>query len=306
MESLAEDEELTSPTAADGEGGGKKGLPKGEGTDEAGNETYSSSEEEEETLVSQNASSPNRPKQRNSLVDMANLLKGLAESSTLSDATTPSPQRRRPSVQGGFGPGGRQSRRRTLGILPSLAGGRGGAGGALASMRRASKERPGPRPYRAEMGLTPSMKRVRERLAARYATLGFPVDGCMQVLKESSGKLDQTSKLLLFYYPKGEGVRNMVNSLTRLIKSTEEKLHTALATIQATMSEGTPAERMVLVRVHFDKCDVGDKEYLTPAEFHQLSHTLGVEMSAAELEEAILEIDDDGNGQIEVEEYLMW
>jgi hypothetical protein len=297
MESLAEDEELTSPAAADGEGGGKKGLPKGEGT--ADNETYSSSEEEEETLVSQNASSPNpnRPKQRNSLVDMANLLKGLAESPL---STTPSPQRRRPSVQGGFGPGGRQARRRTLGILPSLAGGRGGAGGALASMRA------GPKPYRAEMGLTPSMKRVRERLAARYATLGFPVDGCMQVLKEASGKLDQTAKLLLFYYPKGEGVRNMVNSLTRLIKSTEEKLHTALATIQATMSEGTPAERMILVRVHFDKCDVGNKEYLTPAEFHQLSHTLGVEMSPAELEEAILEIDDDGNGQIEVEEYLMW
>jgi hypothetical protein len=43
-----------------------------------------------------------------------------------------------------------------------------------------------------------------------------------------------------------------------------------------------------------------------PDEFAKLTSALGVEMSEGELREAIIKIDDDGNGQIEVDEYLEW
>ena len=40
--------------------------------------------------------------------------------------------------------------------------------------------------------------------------------------------------------------------------------------------------------------------------FGNLTFTLGVTLSDAELHEAILKIDEDGNGKIEIEEYLLW
>ena len=46
--------------------------------------------------------------------------------------------------------------------------------------------------------------------------------------------------------------------------------------------------------------------FLTPDEFSSLTSALGVEMSESELSEAMMKIDDDGNGQIEVGEYLEW
>ena len=164
----------------------------------------------------------------------------------------------------------------------------------------------GPKEYAEEKYLKPEVKRARERLAGRFETLGFPRDGCLQSIKEAGGNLDQSVKLLLFYYPKGEGTRKMVRGLLKLIKEVEKKLEMALDSIRKTMSGGTPEERLKAVRVHFDNCDEGNKEYLTPNEFRRLSSTLGVEMSDQELAEAILEIDEDGNGQIEVDEYLMW
>ena len=48
------------------------------------------------------------------------------------------------------------------------------------------------------------------------------------------------------------------------------------------------------------------KVICTPKEFGNLTFTLGVTLSDAELHEAILKIDEDGNGKIEIEEYLLW
>ena len=70
--------------------------------------------------------------------------------------------------------------------------------------------------------------------------------------------------------------------------------------------KGEPEERLASVRSLFDQCDVGDKEYLMPDEFALLSAKLGVRLSEKELETAIEEIDEDGNGQIEIDEYLDW
>jgi Ca2+-binding EF-hand superfamily protein len=68
----------------------------------------------------------------------------------------------------------------------------------------------------------------------------------------------------------------------------------------------SPAERLSIVREMFSDCDVGDKDYLNPWEFQNLSEGLGVKLLDAELETIIEEIDEDGNGQIEVDEYLAW
>ena len=70
--------------------------------------------------------------------------------------------------------------------------------------------------------------------------------------------------------------------------------------------KGDAEERLASVRGLFDQCDVGDKEYLMPDEFALLSAKLGVRLSEKELETAIEEIDEDGNGQIEIDEYLDW
>ena len=43
-----------------------------------------------------------------------------------------------------------------------------------------------------------------------------------------------------------------------------------------------------------------------PEEFAQLTASLGIVLSATELQEAVDQIDEDGNGQIEVDEYLDW
>eukprot|EP00947_MAST-08B_sp_MAST-8B-sp1_P005606 g5606.t1 len=98
----------------------------------------------------------------------------------------------------------------------------------------------------------------------------------------------------------------MIEGLIEIMKAAEAKLSSALDEIRKTMKDGTTEERLAAVRVHFDNCDEGNKEYLTPEEFRKLSSTLGVDMSDAELREAIEMIDEDGNGQIEVDEYLMW
>ena len=72
------------------------------------------------------------------------------------------------------------------------------------------------------------------------------------------------------------------------------------------LANGSALERLAVVRKLFDDCDIGSKEYLMPEEFGQLSKYLGVKLGAAELRQAVEEIDEDGNGQIEVDEYLDW
>merc|ERR1712166_972012 len=53
-------------------------------------------------------------------------------------------------------------------------------------------------------------------------------------------------------------------------------------------------------------CDIGDKGYLTPLEFSDLSSNLGVHLSTAELREAMMLIDEDSNGKVELIEYIEW
>ena len=71
------------------------------------------------------------------------------------------------------------------------------------------KAGPKPRAYRPENALSRADKKKRENLATRFELFGFPRDGCLQSLKEAQGDLNKTLKLLLYYYPKGDGVRGM-------------------------------------------------------------------------------------------------
>ena len=92
----------------------------------------------------------------------------------------------------------------------------------------------------------------------------------------------------------------------RLNKLVENKLNLAHKAARERMKNGTLDERLDAVMALFEECDEGDKEYLMPPEFAQLTANLGIILSAEELEDAIERIDEDGNGQIEVDEYLDW
>jgi Ca2+-binding EF-hand superfamily protein len=97
-----------------------------------------------------------------------------------------------------------------------------------------------------------------------------------------------------------EELRNRLKALV------SNKLNMAHKQLRQQMSNGTTEERLNAVRELFDNCDVGEKEYLMPEEFAQLTASLGIVLSATELQEAVETIDEDGNGQIEVDEYLEW
>ena len=97
-----------------------------------------------------------------------------------------------------------------------------------------------------------------------------------------------------------EELRNRLKALV------SNKLNMAHKQLRQQMSNGTTEERLEAVRELFDNCDVGEKEYLMPEEFAMLTASLGIVLSATELQEAVETIDEDGNGQIEVDEYLDW
>lgn len=92
----------------------------------------------------------------------------------------------------------------------------------------------------------------------------------------------------------------------RLQQLVADKLNVAAKGARERMSAGSLDEQLDAVMHMFNDCDIGNKEYLTPEEFSELSKNLGVILSPSELETAVEEIDEDGNGQIEVDEYLDW
>jgi len=163
-----------------------------------------------------------------------------------------------------------------------------------------------PRKYVEESYLAAAKARDRKRLATRLNMLGFPLDPCFQALKQSRNKASLAASLLLKWYPKGQGGRNLVQRMVSVIETSELKLVEAHDKIKSTMSDGTPAERLSIVSRFFIECDIGEKGYLTPFEFSNLSSNLGVELTNAELREAIMLIDEDGNGQVELVEYIEW
>jgi len=163
-----------------------------------------------------------------------------------------------------------------------------------------------PRKYQEEAYLSVAAARDRKRLATRLNMLGFPLDPCYQALKQSSNKASDAASLLLKWYPKGQGGRNLVQRMVNVIETSELKLIEAHDKIKSVMSDGTPADRLTTVSRFFIECDIGEKGYLTPLEFSNLSSNLGVELTTAELREAVMLIDDDGNGRVELVEYLEW
>ena len=72
------------------------------------------------------------------------------------------------------------------------------------------------------------------------------------------------------------------------------------------MSDGSLEDRLATVVKFFSDSDEGSKGFLTPVEFSHLSSRLGIDLSNAELREAVVTLDEDGNGQVELAEYLDW
>jgi Ca2+-binding EF-hand superfamily protein len=160
---------------------------------------------------------------------------------------------------------------------------------------------------RREEALSKEIESQRFRLAQRLATMDFPLNACLQALKiKGNNNLKGVCELLLQWFPKGSGSRAMIHSLITVIETSEAKMNEMLMAIKKTMNNGTVTERFNAVKVHFNRCDSGGKGYLTASEFRNLSYQLGVILDDAELKEAILQIDIDGNGQIDIDEYLRW
>jgi hypothetical protein len=167
-----------------------------------------------------------------------------------------------------------------------------------------------PRKYQEEAYLSVAAARDRKRLATRLNMLGFPLDPCYQALKQSSNKASDAASLLLKWYPKGQGGRNLVQRMVnvcinihysctyiltfnmgnnpfirppfpsslllfQVIETSELKLIEAHDKIKSVMSDGTPADRLSTVSRFFIECDIGEKGYLTPLEFSNLSSNLG-------------------------------
>ena len=163
-----------------------------------------------------------------------------------------------------------------------------------------------PRHYVEETYISAADAKLRKRLATRLHMLGFPQNPCYQALKQSRNKPGTAASLLLKWYPKGQGGRNLVKRMVDVIEASEQKLKDAHERIKSVMSDGTPSERLKTVSKFFLECDIGDKGYLTPLEFSDLSSNLGVHLSTAELREAMMLIDEDSNGKVELIEYIEW
>ena len=163
-----------------------------------------------------------------------------------------------------------------------------------------------PRKYVPESHLTPAQTKVRRRLAVRLQAIGFPLDPCLQALKQSGNKVGRATDLLLRWYPKGSGGRNMVKRMIGVIEASENKLQKAHDKIRSVMSDGSLEDRLATVVKFFSDSDEGSKGFLTPVEFSHLSSRLGIDLSNAELREAVVTLDEDGNGQVELAEYLDW
>ena len=163
-----------------------------------------------------------------------------------------------------------------------------------------------PRKYTPEARLTPAQAKVRRRLAVRLQAIGFPLDPSLQALKQTGNKVGRATDLLLKWYPKGSGGRNMVKRMIGVIEASENKLQKAHDKIRSVMSNGSLEDRLGTVIKFFSDSDDRNKGFLTPVEFSHLSSRLGIDLSNAELREAIVTLDEDGNGQVELSEYLDW
>ena len=108
---------------------------------------------------------------------------------------------------------------------------------------------------------------------------------------DSDGEWDEEEDKLLRERMKNV-VKNKLNSVHKMLRQQ--------------MKEGNRQERFDAVYQMFHEMDEGHKDYLMPAEFAKLTASLGIILSAHELKDAVDEIDEDGNGQIEVDEYLEW
>ena len=103
----------------------------------------------------------------------------------------------------------------------------------------------------------------------------------------------------------------MTNGMKRKMQSLcpcrrwSDKLNVAARNARESMSSGSLDQQLDSVMHMFNDCDKGNKEYLTPEEFSSYKN-LGVILSPEELVSAVEEIDEDGNGQIEIDEYLDW
>ena len=163
-----------------------------------------------------------------------------------------------------------------------------------------------PRKYVPEPRLTAAKAKERQRLGVRLQALGFQLDPCLQSLKQSNNNVTKAADLLLKWYPKGAGGRNMVKRMIGVIAASELKLQEAHNRIHSIMAEGSPEDRLATLVKFFADNDSGNKGYLTPLEFSSLSSHLGIDLSHGELREAIMTLDEDGNGQVELVEYLDW
>ncbi len=145
------------------------------------------------------------------------------------------------------------------------------------------------------------------RLAKRLATLDFPMDACLEALEKADMNIEKSVNMLLKWYPKGEGGRSAVMKLLKVLVGAEKKLDSMRGKLTSLYHPesgmGTPKTAAKSIFRQFDHDNSG---FIDADEFSGLLKGIGVIMTEDECREAINMLDEDGNGQIEEEEFVHW
>ena len=163
-----------------------------------------------------------------------------------------------------------------------------------------------PPKYIEEPGLKRNKKLERTRLAKRLHSMEFSLDACFQALKMTGDDVSRAMRRLLHWFPKGQGGRDMCTKLLEQIHRAETKLRELREKMQSTFDKGSIVQQLRMLFTTYKDHDDGDKNYLTPEEFGALTHSLGVTLSAGELHEIIEKLDENQDGEIQFEEFLLW
>ena len=163
-----------------------------------------------------------------------------------------------------------------------------------------------PPKYIEEPGLPRTKRLERTRLSKRLQSMEFPQDACFQALKMSNDDVSNAMSRLLRWFPKGQGGKTMCSQLLDQIIRAEKKLSELRQKMKDTFATGSIVTQLRMLYTAYKDHDDSDKNYLTPAEFGSLTHSLGVDLSSSELHEIIEKLDENQDGEIQFEEFLSW
>ena len=152
------------------------------------------------------------------------------------------------------------------------------------------------------------------RLAKRLATLDFPLEACVEALHKADMDIRKAVSLLLDWYPKGAGGRAAVKNLMKVLIGAENKLASMKDKLEGLYSGGgidgishkIGSPTGTAAATIFKQFDTDNSGHIEPEEFKSMMNGIGVFMTDDEFREAMVFLDEDGNGKIELDEFSHW